>query len=150
MSFWYLLLGELKTPKRHFEINWPLLCCKRIWAAWNLDEFIKVICFKNSDRNASSWIILPGESRWLWKSFRIHQEFCCHLQLRQNSWQSISICCPIFGILLPKLFWPTLRKNCSSNQEKHLEFEAEGREFAKFLISLEQFIQTVKGQNNFW
>ena len=29
-------------------------------------------------------------------------------------------------------------------------FEAEGREFAKFLRSLKQFIQTVKGQNNFW
>ena len=28
-------------------------------------------------------------------------------------------------------------------------FEAEGQEFAKFLRSLEQFIQTVKGQNNF-
>ena len=54
------------------------------------------------------------------------------------------------GILLPKLFWPTVRKNCSSDQEKNLKFEAEGREFAKFLRSLEQFIQTVKGQNNFW
>ena len=31
-----------------------------------------------------------------------------------------------------------------------LKFEAERREFAKFLRSLEQFIQTVKGQNNFW
>ena len=31
-----------------------------------------------------------------------------------------------------------------------MKFEAEGREFAKFLRSLEQFIQTVKGQNNFW
>ena len=28
-----------------------------------------------------------------------------------------------------------------------LKFEAEGRELAKFLRSLEQFIQTVKGQN---
>ena len=54
------------------------------------------------------------------------------------------------GILLPKLFWPTLRKNCSSDREKLLKFEAEGREFAKILRSLEQFIQTVKGQNNFW
>ena len=35
-------------------------------------------------------------------------------------------------------------------EKKLLKFEAEGREFAKFLISLEQFIQTVKGQNNFW
>ena len=54
------------------------------------------------------------------------------------------------GILLPKLFWPTVRKKCSSDWEKLLIFEAEGREFAKFLRSLEQFIQTVKGQNNFW
>ena len=41
------------------------------------------------------------------------------------------------GILLPKLFWPTVRKNCSSDREKRLKFEAEGREFAKFLRSLE-------------
>ena len=41
-------------------------------------------------------------------------------------------------------------KNCSSDRAKTFEFEAEGREFAKFLGSLEQFIQTVKGQKNFW
>ena len=51
------------------------------------------------------------------------------------------------GILLPKLFWPTVRKKC--DREKLLKFEAEGREFAKFLRSLEQFIQTVNGQNKF-
>ena len=38
-----------------------------------------------------------------------------------------------------------MRKNCSSDREKLLKFEAEGREFSKFLRSLEQFIQTVKG-----
>ena len=43
-----------------------------------------------------------------------------------------------------------MRKNCSSDQEKLLKFEAEGQEFAKFLRSLEQFIQTEKGQKNFW
>ena len=43
-----------------------------------------------------------------------------------------------------------MRKNCSSDREKLLKFEAEGREFANFLRSLEKFIQTVKGQNNFW
>ena len=53
------------------------------------------------------------------------------------------------GILLPKLFWPIVRKNCSSDREKLLKFETEGWEFAKILRSLEQFIQTVKGQNNF-
>ena len=30
------------------------------------------------------------------------------------------------GILLPKLFRPTVRKNCSNDQEKRLKFEAEG------------------------
>ena len=53
-------------------------------------------------------------------------------------------------ILLPKLFWLTVKKKCSSDREKLLKFEAEGQEFAKNLRSLKQFIQTVKGQNNFW
>ena len=43
-----------------------------------------------------------------------------------------------------------MRKNCSSDRENVLKFEAEGREFAKILRSLEQFIQTVTGQNNYW
>ena len=54
------------------------------------------------------------------------------------------------GILLPKLFWLTVRKkNHSSDWEKHLIFEAEGWNIAKFLRSAEQFVQTVKGQKNF-
>jgi hypothetical protein len=43
-----------------------------------------------------------------------------------------------------------VRKKCSSDWENLLKFEAEGWEFAKILRSLEQFIQTVKGQKNFW
>ena len=54
------------------------------------------------------------------------------------------------GILFRKIFWPALRKKCSRDREKLLKFEAEGREFAKILRSLEHFIQTVKVQNNFW
>ena len=53
------------------------------------------------------------------------------------------------GILLPKLFLPTVRKDCSSDRVKLLKFEAEGREFAKFSRSLGQFIQTVKDQSAF-
>ena len=55
----------------------------------------------------------------------------------------------INGILLPKLFWPTVRKNCTRYWEKLLIFEADGWEFSKCLRSLEQFIQTVKCRNNF-
>ena len=48
------------------------------------------------------------------------------------------------GILLPKFFWPTVRKKCSSDREKLLKFEAEGQDFAKNFRSLEQFIQAGK------
>ena len=51
----------------------------------------------------------------------------------------------VVGILLPKLYWPTVRKNWSTDREKIFKYEAGGREFAKFLRSLEKFIQTVKG-----
>ena len=37
-----------------------------------------------------------------------------------------------------------MRKNCSSDRQKLLKFEAEGQEFEKWLISLEKFIQIVK------
>ena len=43
--------------------------------------------------------------------------------------------------IFTKKWGSTVRKNCSSDREKLLKFEAEG--------SLEQFIQTFKGQNNF-
>ena len=55
-----------------------------------------------------------------------------------------------FGILLPKLFWPTVIKNCSSDREKLLKFEAESREFSKILRSLEQFMRILNDQNNVW
>ena len=51
--------------------------------------------------------------------------------------------------MLPQLFWPTVRKNCSSVWGQPLKFKAEGREFVKILRSLEQLVQTVKSQNNF-
>ena len=54
------------------------------------------------------------------------------IQLKEGK----AICFPEFlGILLPKLFWPTVRKNCSSDQEKLLKFEAEGRVFSIFEIT---------------
>ena len=43
-----------------------------------------------------------------------------------------------------------MRKICFSDQENALKFKAEGQEFAKVSGPLEQFVRTVKGQNNFW
>ena len=54
------------------------------------------------------------------------------------------------GILFSEIVLTYREKKWSSDQEKLFKFVAEGREFVNFLRSLEQFIQTVKGQNNFW
>ena len=53
------------------------------------------------------------------------------------------------GILFPKLVWPSVRKNCSSVWEFFWNLRLKVREFAKFFRSLEQFVPTVKAQNNF-
>ena len=39
-------------------------------------------------------------------------------------------------------------KKCSNDREKHLKFETEGQEIARFLRSQAQFFQTVKAHNN--
>ena len=49
-----------------------------------------------------------------------------------------------------KIVLTNCEKKLPNDREKLLKFEAEGREFANILRSLEQFIQTVKGQKNFW
>ena len=66
--------------------------------------------------------------------------FVTNVSIKAFIYVTGNYCNALNGILLPKLFWPTVRKNCSSDREK----------VAKVLRSLEQFIQTVKGQNNFW
>ena len=38
---------------------------------------------------------------------------------------------------------------CFSDREKLSKFEAESQEFVNYLTSLEKYIQTMKGQNNF-
>ena len=42
------------------------------------------------------------------------------------------------GILFQKLFRPTVIKNCSRDRGKLFKFEAEGREFANFMRSLDE------------
>ena len=37
------------------------------------------------------------------------------------------------GILLPKLFWPTVRKKRFDDPETLMKFKAGGKEFARFL-----------------
>ena len=69
----------------------------------------------------------------------------------ENNWpadSSLLICTKVVFCYqnCSDLLW---EKNCSSDREKLLKFEAEGWEFARILRSLEQFVQTVRGPNNF-
>ena len=72
--------------------------------------------------------------------FRQNIQFTAYnndVKFAHNLFCSLDISQKYIGILLPKLFWPTVRKNCSIDRGKLLKFKAEGREFAKFLRSLE-------------
>ena len=45
-----------------------------------------------------------------------------------------------------KIILTYCKKNCSSDQKKLLKFEAEGREFAKFLRSLEHYSNSERAE----
>ena len=57
--------------------------------------------------------------------------------------------CPLKWYFVTKIVLTYCEKKKSSDQEKFLKFEAEGQEFSKNLRLLKQFLQTVKGPNNF-
>ena len=105
------------------------------------EHFVKKWVFKKI-RNFDPFHCALFNSIWLFSIF--------NLMGKIPHWTSYPRFNLIVHILFPKLFWPTVRKNSSSDWEKLLEIEPGGREFVKILRSLEQFIQTVKGQNNFW
>ena len=108
-SFW-ILLSFLK--QNCFQITgWRRStnceCCRSWWAYCQTKHF---------------WLPkwnLPGclETIHRWRTF--HQRYS-----QRHSYSTIPVQGK-FGILLPKLFLPTVRKNCSSDWEKLLKFEAE-------------------------
>ena len=91
----------------------------------------------------------------IWQDFMIRQAQCSDVAivptskalLKNLDWQE-QICKR--GILLPKLFWPTVWKNCSSDREKLVQLDDEDWEFCKNFEITAQFVQTVKGHNDYW
>ena len=116
------------------------LLTKQLWRAESLQKFRWFFGgFEDTKRKFWNWLTFITIRRTMGIHWRVLLDCCTrNLEKIRN------------GILLSKLFWPTVRKNWSSDGEKLMKFEAEVQEFENFLRSLEQFIQTVKGQNNFW
>ena len=152
----------------HFEIYWPLIAFGGLPRPFFFGSVSILTVLKKEIQNfflLISFYIFTQKRQFKFSlSCNLFLHMCkIGISISQfvKNWQKIAVwICPQFrnweqifprpgwnGILLPKLFWPTY---CSSNREKLLKFEAEGREFAKILRSLEQLIQTVKGQKNVW
>ena len=66
----------------------------------------------------------------------------CRKKMNEENVGNLNLNCKTTSnsILLPKLFWPTVRKKYSSEQEKLLKFVAEGRELAKNFRSLKALV----------
>ena len=131
--------------------NWNILEVPMSWTSYRISIHNKKICINYSNHmqtlNKSDRLYAWA---WLLLLSRIEK---CSKSLKKNVITGILnrfSLSETFGIFFPNLFWPTVRKKNSRDREKLLKFETEGREFAIFLRWLEQFIQTVKGQNNFW
>ena len=67
-----------KLKVEAFSVNKVKTCCPR--DLWLLIKNIAIF----QSKKLSSPRILTGVTRWLWKSFRILQEFRCHIILWQN------------------------------------------------------------------
>ena len=136
---------------------------------WWTDKFqtiLKIGLEGESKEIQSRWsfiVFLSWEWRTLAKFLFIHRHIAIQLNLGFFEF------CISFGSCRPNNFWimhVTRKKdwkdetngmvfcyqNCSDLlwEKIVLVIEAEGWEFSKYLKSLEQFIQTVIGQNNFW
>ena len=81
----------------------------------------------------------PSKVLYIYVGFRLLAHLTCDLSQAEKKWYFVI-----------KIILNYCEKNCSSDREKLLKFEAEGREFTNFLRSLEQFVQTVKSPKIFW
>ena len=118
------LLGS--SPKNHPKIVHMIF---QIQVVWLRLKKLKSLDLDRKNLNVSmndEWLALSLLYFWWTKEKKTEMVFCY-----QNCFD---------------LLW---ERNVLVIEKTLLKCEAEGREFSKFLRSLEQFIQKVKGRNNF-
>ena len=123
---------DLHLKKIRLKIDW---LANFFWSLADKSGFILIFTCLKMKLFPTFWGIYSMASR-IYQKLSLNTSKYCQLisfsDNRKSCWQ------PEFrplcnnGILLPKLFWPTMRNNCSSHREKLLRFEAEGREFEFF------------------
>ena len=130
-----------------FNIKSPTLSKVHYW-------LYQTIKFSNTFSSKGKYSIFQDVHYFKTKELKSFYNMFCN-ELRMNAFWDNEFLEKISKLLHEKHFEMVFcYQNCSdlekSDWEKLLKFEPESREFSKFLRSLEQFIQTVKGQNNFW
>ena len=124
------VIFRLAQNKRLFSFNW----CRKL-----ISDPIKGTVHMNLTKMGCNFINVPISK------FHNHLSknnlICIILFVRVN-WKNI--------ILLSEFFWPTVRKNCSTFWENFWNSRLNAENFQKFSQKLEQFIHTVKDQNNVW
>ena len=106
-----------------------MVIAKRFWHVQNFNETMEL--------EGGAWAtgkIVENYAKWV----QFHSEAASFFKLSFHKLQ----------VYVRK--WFCEKKIVLVIEKKILKFEAEGREFANILRSLEQYVRTVKGQNNFW
>ena len=111
--YYYAILECLLNESRKWRNCFYTLIFKRVFAL-QFRFYRKAKNWKISWHSWKIWTLREGE-----KEIVVH-------------FPHVFVSCSRTGILLPKLFWPNVGKNCSSDREKLLKFKAEGREFVFF------------------
>ena len=125
MFCWFF--EKLETRKKFSEIYWPLL-------------ILLSLSLANSDLNHEEKESVLQQNQVPAASFRIHRCVKSILALKNLSRPTKSR----NGILFPKLFWPTVRKNCSSDWEKRLNSRLKAENLQIFLDHLNNLFKQWK------
>ena len=149
-----VIFSHLFHPSKNMPNHLKEQTCKKIF----YKAFVNWVAnfgaqFKNFKFRIVIQHIFSGDGKTFWDydTFKIGHIFILFPVFNKATTAATKILLSTFGkwYFVSKIVLTYCEKNCYSDWEKLLKLEAEGREFSKILRSLEQFNQTVKGQNNF-
>ena len=125
-----------KSTRLHFQVHsWPQFAIYRFWQKFTVQKKEKrkpsVVFCKICELGVS--IIQDGQWQKNIATFWAGLQSLLSPKVTEIIVHSIiPVYWANFGILLQKLFWPTLTKKCSSDWEKLLKFEAVAENLQKF------------------
>jgi hypothetical protein len=112
-------------------------CSERKAPSPQFPSALKIVCNESSWIKSHTWFHWRQKPSQKWTFTYDQKKDDTPVWTNMKEQQSLISIWNRYGILLPKSFWPNVRKNV---------LEPESQKFVKFLRSLEQFFWPVKGQ----